>query len=130
MRGEADIERLAKRLPGRRAFITGAASGLGRAFALELARHGWQLGLADLSAERLEHVRDEVGAAGGRASTYLGDVSSPAFVDAVCVAPENPENATVRAMPGTSSSMFAARCTTLSVRSSEAPSGSCTTTMA
>ena len=82
MRGEADIERLARRLPGRRAFITGAASGLGRAFALELARDGWQLGLADLSAERLERVRNEVEAAGGRATTCVGDVSSAEFVEA------------------------------------------------
>jgi NAD(P)-dependent dehydrogenase (short-subunit alcohol dehydrogenase family) len=81
MRGEADIGRLGRRLPHRRAFITGAAGGLGRAFALELARHGWRLGLADLSAERLERVRAEVEAAGARATTYLGDVASPAFVE-------------------------------------------------
>ena len=34
MRAEAEIGRLAKRLPGRRALVTGAASGLGRAFVL------------------------------------------------------------------------------------------------
>lgn len=81
MRGEPDISNLGRRLTGRRAFITGAASGLGRAFALELARDGWRLGLADLSAERLERVRAEVIAAGGRATAYIGDVASPAFVE-------------------------------------------------
>ena len=81
MRGEAEIGRLATRLPGRRAFVTGAASGLGRAFALELARHRWQLGLADLSADRLERVRAEVNAVGGRATIYTGDVASHDFVD-------------------------------------------------
>ena len=81
MRGEAEIGRLAGRLPGRRAFITGAASGLGRAFALELARDRWRLGLADMSVDRLERVRAEVDAAGGRATAYSGDVASHEFVE-------------------------------------------------
>ncbi len=81
MSREAGVARLSKRLPGRRAFITGAASGLGRAFALALARDRWQLGLADLAAERLERVRAEVEAAGGRATVFTGDVSSHEFVE-------------------------------------------------
>ena len=80
MSGDAGMSRLAKRFPGRRAFVTGAASGLGRAFALALARGHWQLGLADLTGARLERVRAEVEAAGGRATTYTGDVSSDEFV--------------------------------------------------
>jgi NAD(P)-dependent dehydrogenase (short-subunit alcohol dehydrogenase family) len=83
MSREAGVARLSKRLPGRRAFITGAASGLGRAFAFALARDGWQLGLADLAAERLERVRTEVEAGGGgRATVFTGDVSSHEFVEA------------------------------------------------
>jgi NAD(P)-dependent dehydrogenase (short-subunit alcohol dehydrogenase family) len=81
MRKEAEIGRLAKRLPGRRAFVTGAASGLGRAFALELARHRWRVGLADLSVDRLERVRAEVDAGGGHGTTYTGDVASQEFVE-------------------------------------------------
>ena len=81
MRGKAEVGRLDERLPGRRAFITGAASGLGRAFALELARHRWRLGLADMSVDRLEHVRAEVDAAGGQATAYVGDVASHEFVE-------------------------------------------------
>jgi NAD(P)-dependent dehydrogenase (short-subunit alcohol dehydrogenase family) len=80
MRDEAEIARLARRLPGRRAFVTGAASGLGRALALALAREGWRLGLADLHADRLERVRSEVQAAGGRATAYTGDVAGAEFV--------------------------------------------------
>ena len=80
MDGAAEIARLAERLPGRRAFVTGAASGLGRAFALALARDRWRLGLADLTGARLERVRAEADAAGGQASTYAGDVSSDEFV--------------------------------------------------
>src|SRR4026207_1617472 len=83
MRGEAEIGRLATRLPGRRAFITGAASGLGRAFALALARHRRPLGPADLSADRLEGVRAEVNAVGGRATIYTGDVASHDFVESM-----------------------------------------------
>ena len=81
MRGTAEIGRLSERLPGRRAFITGAASGLGRAFALELAGYGWRLGLADLNAERLERVGAEIAAAGGSATTYTGDVASFEFLE-------------------------------------------------
>ena len=64
MRGEAEIGRLAERLPGRRALVTGAASGLGRAFALCWPGR-WRLGLADMSGDRLERVRAEVDAGGG-----------------------------------------------------------------
>ena len=49
---------------------------------------------------------------------------APALVELVRVAPEKPENATAPAMPGVSSRILAARWTTASVRSSEAPSGS------
>jgi NAD(P)-dependent dehydrogenase (short-subunit alcohol dehydrogenase family) len=80
MRDEAAIARLSGRLPGRRAFVTGAASGLGRAFALALARDGWRLGLVDLHADRLERVRAEVETAGGRAIAYAGDVAAGEFV--------------------------------------------------
>jgi NAD(P)-dependent dehydrogenase (short-subunit alcohol dehydrogenase family) len=83
MRAEAEIGRLAKRLPGRRALVTGAGSGLGRAFALELARQGWRLGLADLSGDRLERVCAEVDVVGGRATMYTGDVASPEFMESV-----------------------------------------------
>jgi len=44
---------LSQRLPGRRAFITGAASGLGLACAEILAREGWQLVLTDVDAPAL-----------------------------------------------------------------------------
>jgi len=51
---------LSRRLPEKRAFITGAASGLGRALGLELARDAWQLGLLDLSADRLRGAEEDM----------------------------------------------------------------------
>jgi NAD(P)-dependent dehydrogenase (short-subunit alcohol dehydrogenase family) len=47
---------LSQRFPGRRAFITGAASGLGLACAETLAREGWRLALTDVDAPRLDLV--------------------------------------------------------------------------
>lgn len=73
---------LSRRFPAKRAFITGAGSGLGRAFATELSAAGWQLGLLDLSADRLTAVEAEMGGAG--VACYAGDVASESFVaDAV-----------------------------------------------
>jgi NAD(P)-dependent dehydrogenase (short-subunit alcohol dehydrogenase family) len=73
---------LAERFPAKRAFITGAGSGLGRAFATDLAASGWQLGLLDVSAGRLAEVEAELGDAGAGAFCYPGDVASEAFVAA------------------------------------------------
>jgi NAD(P)-dependent dehydrogenase (short-subunit alcohol dehydrogenase family) len=47
---------LSQRFPRRRAFITGAASGLGLACAEILAREGWNLLLTDVDAPRLDLV--------------------------------------------------------------------------
>lgn len=65
---------LSRRFPGKRAFVTGAASGLGRAIATELAAAGWQLGLLDISGPGLARLDAELGAGGARACCYVGDV--------------------------------------------------------
>lgn len=49
-------QNLSQRFPGKRVFITGAASGLGLAIAESLAREGWRLILTDAEAERLSVV--------------------------------------------------------------------------
>ena len=54
---------------------------------------------------------------------------APALGALVKVAPENPENATALHTPGVFKRISVARRMTASVRASEAPSGSCTTTM-
>ncbi len=45
------------------AFITGAASGIGRATAELFAERGWWIGAADWNIEGLEALRDALGAA-------------------------------------------------------------------
>src|SRR6476620_3272300 len=51
-------------LNGKRCFVTGAASGIGRATALAAARRGADLYLTDIDAEGLEQAAAEIGRAG------------------------------------------------------------------
>jgi short-subunit dehydrogenase len=71
-----------KNLQDRTAAVTGAASGIGRAVALELARRGCHLALADLDAARLEEVGEAVRALGRQAHLTRLDVADPAAVEA------------------------------------------------
>jgi NAD(P)-dependent dehydrogenase (short-subunit alcohol dehydrogenase family) len=71
---------LSRRFPGKRAFITGAASGLGLELARQLAGDGWSLGLLDLAAAQLQRAADELREAGARVTTFTGDVASARFV--------------------------------------------------
>lgn len=57
------------------AVVTGGASGIGRATALELARRGAQVVVADVHEDRLETVRVEIQEMGGRVLTIRCDVS-------------------------------------------------------
>ena len=61
--------------PSKRAFITGAASGLGKAFCLELAKDGWTIGMADINVKELEMAAAEVEKAGGKVLLFPLDVS-------------------------------------------------------
>lgn len=61
--------------PAKRAFITGAASGLGKAFCIELAKDGWTLGMADINVKELETAAEEITAQGGKTLVYPLDVS-------------------------------------------------------
>jgi NAD(P)-dependent dehydrogenase (short-subunit alcohol dehydrogenase family) len=73
---------LSRRFPAKRAFITGAGSGLGRAIATEFAAAGWQLGLFDLSAPRLAEAEAALRSLGATTFTYAGDVAGEAVVAA------------------------------------------------
>jgi len=67
-------------LTGRNAVVTGAASGIGRAIAVGLARAGANVALADLNATGLPAVADEIAGAGRRALVAAGDVTDEGYL--------------------------------------------------
>ena len=68
-----------KRLDGKRAIITGAASGIGRASAQLFAAEGADLVLIDIDA-RVGDVAEELAATGARAVPVIGDVADEQIV--------------------------------------------------
>ncbi len=75
---------------GKTALVTGAFGGLGRHFALTLARAGAAVGLVGRRVAEGEKLADEIRAAGGKAFAFAMDVtdapSVPAAFDAVAQA--------------------------------------------
>ena len=67
--------KLEQRFPEKRAFITGAASGLGLAICEYLAARDWRLFIADINSERLQQVKDRFDAQGVETHTLTLDVS-------------------------------------------------------
>jgi 3-oxoacyl-[acyl-carrier protein] reductase len=65
------------------AFVTGAASGIGRAVALRLAADGAAVVVNDLTLERASAVSSEITAEGGRAMAVAGNVAIEAEVAAM-----------------------------------------------
>jgi 3-oxoacyl-[acyl-carrier protein] reductase len=61
-------------IAGRVAMVTGASQGLGRGFAMTLARRGAKVCLAARSTARLDQVLDDIGKAGGTAHAVALDV--------------------------------------------------------
>lgn len=68
-------KRLNARFPRKRAFITGAGSGLGLELVRALAKDGWSLGLFDRNLEKLTAVEGTLSAAGIPVLAYPGDVT-------------------------------------------------------
>ena len=71
------------RLAGKVAIVTGAASGIGRATALLLAREGAAVVVADVNGAGAAAVAKEIAAAGGRAVSQAADVADEASVVAM-----------------------------------------------
>jgi NAD(P)-dependent dehydrogenase (short-subunit alcohol dehydrogenase family) len=62
-------------LTGAIVMVTGSGGGLGRAFALEFARHGASVAINDLDAAAAEGTVQAIEASGGRARAFVADVT-------------------------------------------------------
>jgi NAD(P)-dependent dehydrogenase (short-subunit alcohol dehydrogenase family) len=71
------------RLTGRVAIVTGAAGGIGRAFAASLAAEGANVVVADLDLEGANRVTESIVSAGGHAVAVRVDIADPASVEAM-----------------------------------------------
>lgn len=69
-------------LEGKRALITGAAQGIGRATALTFAREGAVVSILDLNGPGAEAVAKECEALGAKASAFVCDMTDEAQVEA------------------------------------------------
>ena len=65
---------------GKRILVTGASSGFGQFFALELARRGADVALGARRAEPLQALAGQIAEEGGRAAVVVMDVTSQASV--------------------------------------------------
>ena len=66
---------LRRELHGRNVVVTGASSGIGRATAQLMARHGANVMLVSRTKEKLDALKDEIEKEGGRAFVYPADLS-------------------------------------------------------
>ncbi|MBL7848902.1 MAG: SDR family NAD(P)-dependent oxidoreductase [Cyclobacteriaceae bacterium] len=69
------IYSLSTQYPSRRAFVTGAASGLGKALCTELAKDSWTLGIADINADKLAVAAAEFESLGAKTIRFQLDVA-------------------------------------------------------
>ncbi|MDD4319330.1 MAG: SDR family NAD(P)-dependent oxidoreductase [Candidatus Peribacteraceae bacterium] len=70
-------------LTGRVALVTGAQQGMGKADALALAAQGAAVAVTDLDTKKCKAVADEIVAAGGKARSFVLDVTSESAIKEV-----------------------------------------------
>ncbi len=71
-------------LSAKRALVTGASSGIGRAFARELAGSGWSLTLVARDPERLKALADELGPQAAVIAADLSTVEGTQSIESEC----------------------------------------------
>ena len=71
------------RLAGKRAFISGAGGGIGRACALKFAAEGAAIIVSDIRAQPAEETAHAITSAGGTAITCTGDLTDPEICEAI-----------------------------------------------
>jgi 3-oxoacyl-[acyl-carrier protein] reductase len=76
-------ERIKVDLSGRKAIVTGAARGLGRCFAVDLAAAGAKVACVDINTETLAETISCIRSGGGTAEAIAADVTNSARVDEV-----------------------------------------------
>src|ERR1051325_9812983 len=64
-----------KRLDGKRAIITGAGMGMGRAAAIRFAREGAKVGLIDIHEAAVQETAGAIAAEGGEGLALVADVT-------------------------------------------------------
>src|SRR5262245_35945256 len=69
-------------LTGKRALITGGATGIGRAIALKLAREGCDIALLDIDGAAADTTAGEIRKLGRHATAASGNVADPTSVRA------------------------------------------------
>lgn len=69
-------------LQGRKAIVTGAAHGIGRAIAARLVAEGCDVGIFDLDLAAAQATAEALGQGGGKVEVAAGDVSSSRDVEA------------------------------------------------
>lgn len=72
------------RLDGKRAVVTGASRGLGRAMALALAEAGADVAIVARASDDLDRCAEDIAQRGRTAWRYAADVSVPETAEAVC----------------------------------------------
>jgi len=70
-------------LVGKSALVTGASVGIGRAIARRIAEEGGRVGLVSRSADRLDELRAEILASGGRADVFPADLSRKEAIESL-----------------------------------------------